>query len=100
MLPFNIIGELSRTVALAIRLFGNIMSGSLVVAILLSLTPLFFPIVMQAFGLLIGVIQAYVFAILALVYIASGQRAQSAEETEANEETVESEESQNQNSKN
>jgi len=100
MLPFNIIGELSRTVALAIRLFGNIMSGSLVVAILLSLTPLFFPIVMQAFGLLIGVIQAYVFAILALVYIASGQRAQSAEETEANEETVESEESQNPNSKN
>lgn len=74
MLPFNIIGEISRTVALAIRLFGNIMSGSLIVAILLSLAPLFFPVVMQAFGLLIGVIQAYVFAILALVYIASGQR--------------------------
>ncbi|MFH5834281.1 F0F1 ATP synthase subunit A [Halalkalibaculum sp. DA384] len=75
MLPFNIIGEISRTVALAIRLFGNIMSGSLIVAILLSLAPLFFPVAMQAFGLLIGVIQAYVFAILALVYIASGQRA-------------------------
>ncbi|MDZ7691079.1 MAG: F0F1 ATP synthase subunit A [Balneolaceae bacterium] len=74
MLPFNIIGEISRTVALAIRLFGNIMSGSLIVAILLSLAPLFFPVVMQAFGLLIGVIQAYVFAILALVYIASGQQ--------------------------
>jgi F-type H+-transporting ATPase subunit a len=71
MLPFNIIGELSRTLALAIRLFGNIMSGSLIVAILLSLTPLIFPVVMQLFGLLIGVIQAYVFAILALVYIAS-----------------------------
>lgn len=76
MLPFNIIGELSRTIALAIRLFGNMMSGSLIVAILLSLTPLFFPIFIQAFGLLIGVIQAYVFSILALVYIASGQRAQ------------------------
>ena len=76
MLPFNIIGELSRTIALAIRLFGNMMSGSLIVGILLSLAPLFFPVLVQAFGLLIGVIQAYVFSILALVYIASGQRAQ------------------------
>lgn len=76
MLPFNIIGELSRTIALAIRLFGNMMSGSLIVGILLSLAPLFFPVVVQAFGLLIGVIQAYVFSILALVYIASGQRSQ------------------------
>ncbi|WP_138429858.1 F0F1 ATP synthase subunit A [Fodinibius saliphilus] len=74
MLPFNIIGELSRTLALAIRLFGNIMSGSLIVAIILSLSPLFFPAIMQAFGLLIGVIQAYVFAVLALVYIASATR--------------------------
>ena len=76
MLPFNIIGEFSRTLALAIRLFGNIMSGSLIVAILLSLSPLFFPVLMQAFGLLIGVIQAYVFSILALVYIASATRSQ------------------------
>ncbi|HKJ31064.1 MAG TPA: F0F1 ATP synthase subunit A [Balneolales bacterium] len=75
MLPFNIIGELSRTLALAIRLFGNIMSGSLVVAILLSLAPLFFPVIMQILGLLVGFIQAYVFAILALVYIASATRA-------------------------
>lgn len=72
MLPFTIIGELSRTLALAIRLFGNVMSGTVIVAILLSVVPLFFPIVMQAFGLLIGVIQAYIFAILAIVYIASG----------------------------
>lgn len=76
MLPFNIIGELSRTLALAVRLFGNIMSGQLIVAILLSLAPLLFPVLMQAFGLLIGFIQAYVFAILALVYIASGARRQ------------------------
>jgi len=82
MLPFNVIGELSRTIALAIRLFGNIMSGHLIVAILLSLAPLFFPVVMQAFGLLIGVIQAYVFAVLALVYIASGARAQQYPEEE------------------
>lgn len=86
MLPFNIIGELSRTIALAIRLFGNMMSGSLIVGILLSLAPLFFPVLVQAFGLLIGVIQAYVFSILALVYIASGQRAQ-----EKSEEIVSSE---------
>lgn len=76
MLPFNIIGEVSRTIALAIRLFGNIMSGNLIAAILLSLAPLFFPAVMQAFGLLIGVIQAYVFAVLALVYISSAARVQ------------------------
>lgn len=76
MLPFNIIGELSRTLALAVRLFGNITSGALIVAILLSLAPLFFPIVMQLFGILIGIIQAYVFAMLALVYIASATRVQ------------------------
>ena len=72
LLPFTIIGELSRTLALAVRLFGNVMSGSVIAAILLSVVPLFFPIVMQVFGLLIGVIQAYIFAILAIVYIASG----------------------------
>ena len=72
MLPFNIIGELSRTLALAVRLFGNVMSGTLIVAIILSLIPLFFPIVMQMLGLLTGVIQAYIFSVLALVYISSG----------------------------
>ncbi|MDZ7706349.1 MAG: F0F1 ATP synthase subunit A [Trueperaceae bacterium] len=72
MLPFTILGELSRTLALAVRLFGNVMSGTVIVAILLSVAPLFFPVVMQAFNLLIGVIQAYIFAILAIVYIASG----------------------------
>lgn len=71
MLPFNIIGELSRTVALAIRLYGNIMSGTVIVAILLSIAPFFFPIVMQLLGLLTGLIQAYIFAVLAMVYIAS-----------------------------
>ena len=75
MLPFNIIGELSRTLALAVRLFGNVMSGSLLVAILLALIPLFFPVAMQLLGLLTGFIQAYIFAILAMVYIASATRA-------------------------
>jgi F-type H+-transporting ATPase subunit a len=71
MLPFNIIGEFSRTLALAVRLYGNIMSGTVVAGILLSITPLFFPIVMHMLGLLTGSIQAYIFSILAMVYIAS-----------------------------
>ncbi|MFU8795353.1 MAG: F0F1 ATP synthase subunit A [Dethiobacteria bacterium] len=74
MLPFNIIGELSRTLALAVRLYGNMMSGTVIVAILLTITPLIFPIVMQALGLLTGLIQAYIFAILAMVYIASASQ--------------------------
>jgi len=75
MLPFNVVGELSRTVALAVRLYGNIMSGTVIVAILLSLTPYFFPVVMQLLGLLTGMIQAYIFAVLAMVYIASASSA-------------------------
>jgi len=75
MLPFNIISEVSRTLALAIRLFGNMMSGSMIVAILLSITPLLFPIVMTVLGLLTGIVQAYIFAILAAVYIAAAMRA-------------------------
>ncbi len=71
MLPFNIIGEFSRTLALSVRLFGNVMSGTMIVAILLTIIPLIFPVVMQIFGLLTGLIQAYIFAVLAMVYIAS-----------------------------
>lgn len=71
MLPFNIIGEISRTIALAVRLFGNMMSGTVVVAVLISITPFLFPIIMQLLGLLTGMIQAYIFAILAMVYISS-----------------------------
>lgn len=71
MLPFNIIGEASRTLALAVRLYGNIMSGTVIAAILLAIAPIFFPVVMQLLGLLTGLIQAYIFAILAMVYIAS-----------------------------
>jgi F-type H+-transporting ATPase subunit a len=71
MLPFNIISELSRTLALAVRLFGNMMSGVMIVAILLTITPFVFPIVMTALGLLTGMVQAYIFSILAAVYIAA-----------------------------
>lgn len=69
--PFHIMGEFSRTLALAVRLFGNIMSHEKVIAILLAITPLFFPAVMAAMGLILGIIQAYIFSILTMVYIAS-----------------------------
>ncbi|MFT7594044.1 MAG: F-type H+-transporting ATPase subunit a [Paracoccaceae bacterium] len=69
MLPFNIISEFSRGISLAIRLYGNIMSGAVIAAILLGVAPFFFPVVMDVLGLLTGMIQAYIFAILATVYI-------------------------------
>ena len=71
MLPFNIISEISRTIALAVRLFGNMMSGGMIVAIILTIVPLVFPIIMNLLGLLTGIVQAYIFSILAAVYIAS-----------------------------
>ncbi|WP_291991903.1 F0F1 ATP synthase subunit A [Candidatus Accumulibacter sp. ACC003] len=71
MLPFNIISEISRTLALAVRLFGNMMSGSMIIAILLTITPFVFPVLMTLLGLLTGMVQAYIFSILAAVYIAA-----------------------------
>jgi len=71
MLPFNIISEVSRTLALAVRLFGNMMSGAMIIGILLSITPFIFPIVMTVLGLLTGMVQAYIFFVLAAVYIAA-----------------------------
>lgn len=82
MLPFNLISELSRTLALAVRLFGNMMSGAMIIAILLSITPLVFPIVMTLLGLLTGMVQAYIFSILAAVYIAAATQT-SARNTES-----------------
>ncbi|WP_213953418.1 F0F1 ATP synthase subunit A [Variovorax sp. dw_954] len=74
MLPFNIIGEASRTLALAVRLFGNMMSGAMIAGILLTITPFLFPVVMTLLGLLTGMVQAYIFSILAAVYIAAATR--------------------------
>lgn len=76
MLPFNIMGEFSRTLALAVRLFGNVMSGNMIAAILLIIAPIIFPVLMHILGLLTGVVQAYIFAILAAVYIGAGIQAQ------------------------
>src|SRR5476651_1868625 len=74
MLPFNLISELSRTLALAVRLFGNMMSGAMIIAILLTITPYIFPLFMTVLGLLTGMVQAYIFSILAAVYIAAATR--------------------------
>ena len=74
MLPFNIISEFSRTLALAVRLFGNMMSGTMIIAILLTITPYLLPIAMSVLGLLTGMVQAYIFSILATVYIAAAAR--------------------------
>ena len=71
MAPFNIIGEVMRTVSLAVRLFGNVMSGTVIGAILLIVAAWVVPILMQVLGLVTGLIQAYIFAMLAMVYIAS-----------------------------
>lgn len=80
MLPFNIISEFSRGLSLAIRLYGNIMSGAVIAAILLGVAPFFFPVVMDMLGLLTGLIQAYIFAILATVYISSATAGQKSPE--------------------
>ena len=71
MLPFNILGELSRTLTLAIRMFGNMMSEEMVFAILLMIVPFIFPILITVLGLFTGMVQAYIFTILSAVYIAA-----------------------------
>lgn len=76
MLPFNIITELSHVMALAVRLFGNMMSGSMILAILLIVTPFIVPMVMSLLGLLTGMVQAYIFSVLATVFIAAATGAQ------------------------
>lgn len=74
MLPFNIIGDITRTLALAIRLFGNMMSGAVIVVIIFALSPLFFPIFLTLLGLVTSCVQAYIFTVLATVYIAAATR--------------------------
>lgn len=71
LLPFNLLSEASKTLSLSMRLYGNVMSGAVIGAILLTLAPFFFPIIMELLGLLTGMIQAYIFAVLATVYIAA-----------------------------
>jgi len=71
LLPLEIVGQVSRTLSLTLRLFGNVLSGDLIVSILLSLIPLFVPLPLMGLSLLIGLLQASVFTALASVYVAS-----------------------------
>ncbi|TNE63378.1 MAG: F0F1 ATP synthase subunit A [Rhodobacteraceae bacterium] len=69
MIPLNIVEQITRTFSLIVRLFGNVMSGVFVISIVLSLAGLFVPIPLMALDLLTGTVQAYIFAILATVFI-------------------------------
>ncbi|MBE9636335.1 F0F1 ATP synthase subunit A [Salipiger mangrovisoli] len=69
MIPLNVIEQITRTFSLIVRLFGNVMSGVFVIGILLSLAGLLVPIPLMALDLLTGAVQAYIFAVLATVFI-------------------------------
>jgi F-type H+-transporting ATPase subunit a len=69
MLPLNLLSELTRTLSLVLRLFGNVMSGEFVIAIVLSLAGFLVPVPLMALEALLGLIQAYIFTILAAVFI-------------------------------
>lgn len=71
MIPLNIVEQITRTFSLIVRLFGNVMSGVFVIGIVLSLAGLFLPIPLMALDLLTGAVQAYIFAVLATVFIGS-----------------------------
>jgi F-type H+-transporting ATPase subunit a len=74
LFPLHLISEISRTLALALRLFGNMMSGHLIVAVIVALVGLFLPVPLMALDLLIGLLQAYIFTILASVYVGAAIR--------------------------
>lgn len=69
MLPLNVLSEITRTFSLMVRLFGNIMSGEFLIALVLALAGLLLPVPLMALELLIGVVQAYIFTVLATVFI-------------------------------
>ena len=71
LLPFNILGELSRTIALALRLFGNMLSGNLIGAIIVYLAGLLVPVPLMLLSVLTALVQAYIFGVLTLVFAAS-----------------------------
>jgi F-type H+-transporting ATPase subunit a len=69
MIPLNFVESLTRTFSLLVRLFGNVMSGVFVIGIVLTLAGLLVPIPLMALDMLTGAVQAYIFAILAMVFI-------------------------------
>ncbi len=72
ILPLEIIGQISRTVSLAIRLFGNVLSTEMIVAVVFMLIPLVVPLVATGLNIFTGLLQAYIFTALAAVYISTG----------------------------
>lgn len=80
ILPLEIVSQFSRTLSLAIRLFGNVLSTDLIVAIVFSLIPFLVPLPLAALGMLTGVLQAYIFLVLASLYIASAIEVEEMEE--------------------
>ncbi len=83
LFPLHIISELSRTLALSFRLFGNIMSGHLLVALLISLSGFLVPMPFMALDMLIGLLQAYIFAVLATVFVGAAIGRDEIEQTSA-----------------
>jgi F-type H+-transporting ATPase subunit a len=69
MLPLNVVSEVTRTFSLMIRLFGNVMSGEFIIALVVALAGLFVPIPLMALEILLGLVQAYIFTVLATVFI-------------------------------
>lgn len=69
MLPLNMVSEITRTFSLMVRLFGNVMSGEFVIALVVALAGLFVPVPLMALEILVGLVQAYIFTILATVFI-------------------------------
>lgn len=69
MLPLNVLSEMTRTFSLMIRLFGNVMSGEFIIALIVALSGLFVPIPFMALAILVGLVQAYIFTVLAAVFI-------------------------------
>lgn len=71
MLPLNILSDFSSTFSLAFRLYGNMLSGVIITSVLMMLAPILVPLPLQVLGLITGTIQAYIFALLAIVYVSS-----------------------------
>lgn len=69
MLPLNVLSEITRTFSLMVRLFGNVMSGEFVIALVVALAGLFVPIPLMALEILVSLVQAYIFTVLATVFI-------------------------------
>jgi len=72
LFPFEVLSQLTRTVSLTLRLFGNVLSIELIIIIIFALVPLFVPLPLAGFGIFTGLLQAYIFTVLAAVYISAG----------------------------